>query len=143
MDIRPYKSTDSDDVITLWGVVFPNAPTHNDPAADIQSKLKIQSELFFVAVDEGKLVGTAMSGFDGHRGWVYYVAVHPEFRRRGVGSALMKKVEAGLAEMGCPKLNLQIRAGNAQVQSFYASLGYTVEERISMGKRLAGNNEEE
>jgi ribosomal protein S18 acetylase RimI-like enzyme len=138
MDIRPYKGTDQDKVIELWMAVFPNAPTHNDPASDIRSKMKIQSELFFVAVDEGKLVGTAMSGFDGHRGWVYYVAVHPDFRRRGIGSALMKNVEAGLVEMGCPKLNLQIRAGNAQVQSFYNSLGYTVEERISMGKRLAG-----
>jgi ribosomal protein S18 acetylase RimI-like enzyme len=137
MDIRPYENTDLDEVIKLWGVVFPNAPTHNDPISDIQSKLKIQHELFFVAVDAGKLIGTAMSGFDGHRGWVYYVAVHPEFRRRGIGSALMKKVEGALIELGCPKLNLQIRAGNSQVQSFYDSLGYSVEERISMGKRLS------
>jgi ribosomal protein S18 acetylase RimI-like enzyme len=143
MDIRPYKSTDSDDVITLWGVVFPNAPSHNDPASDIQSKMKTQPELFFVAVDEGSLVGTAMSGFDGHRGWVYYVAVHPDYRRRGIGSALMKKVEGALTEMGCSKLNLQIRVGNAQVQSFYDSLGYSLEERISMGKKLDGINEQE
>jgi ribosomal protein S18 acetylase RimI-like enzyme len=123
MDIRSYENTDLDEVIKLWGFVFPNAPTHNDPISDIQSKLKIQHELFFVAVDAGKLIGT--------------VAVHPEFRRRGIGSALMKKVEGALIELGCPKLNLQIRAGNSQVQSFYDSLGYSVEERISMGKRLS------
>jgi ribosomal protein S18 acetylase RimI-like enzyme len=119
-----------------------NAPAHNDPAADIESKLKIQPELFYVAVTDGHLVGTAMSGFDGHRGWVYYVAVHPDYRRKGIGSALMKKIETTLIEIGCPKLNLQIRADNAQVKSFYKSLGYTVEERISMGKRLGNINGE-
>jgi len=143
MNIGPYQSTDMDEVIELWRAVFPNAPTHNNPASDIRSKLKIQPELFFVAVDDGNLVGTAMSGFDGHRGWIYYVAVHPDYRRRGIGSALMKKVEAALTELGCPKLNLQIRADNAQVQSFYESLGYSIEERISMGKILGDINGEE
>lgn len=143
MHIRPYENTDLDQVIELWNVVFPNAPAHNDPFADIQSKLMIQPELFFVALDEDKLIGTAMSGFDGHRGWVYYVAVHPNYRRRGIGSALMKKVEFALTGIGCGKLNLQIRAGNAQVQSFYDSLGYSVEERISMGKRLGEIYEDE
>ena len=84
-----------------------------------------------------------MSGFDGHRGWVYYVAVHPDDRRRGIGSALMKRVEEALFEIGCPKLNLQIRADNVQVQSFYESLGYLVEERISMGKRLGEDQREQ
>ena len=139
MEIRPYNSNDLDSVISLWRTVFPDAPTHNDPFSDIQSKLRIQPDLFFVATEDGKLVGTAMSGFDGHRGWVYYVAVHPDDRRRGIGSALMKRVEEALFEIGCPKLNLQIRADNVQVQSFYESLGYEVEERISMGKRLTEN----
>jgi ribosomal protein S18 acetylase RimI-like enzyme len=134
--VRPYKHVDEEEVKALWMAVFPNAPSHNDPADDIRSKLKIQSELFFVAMTDGKVVGTAMSGFDGHRGWVYYVAVHPEYRRRGIGSALMKEVETALREIGCPKLNLQIRANNAEVQSFYESLGYDVEDRISMGRRL-------
>ncbi|NIS83174.1 MAG: GNAT family acetyltransferase [Anaerolineales bacterium] len=136
LEIRPYKRTDEREVIGLWRTVFPNAPAHNDPGDDIRSKLRIQPELFFVALADGRIVGSAMSGFDGHRGWVYYVAVHPEYRRLGIGSALMEKVEASLIEIGCPKLNLQIRADNADVQSFYASLGYRVEERISMGKRL-------
>ena len=136
IEIRPYKRTDEQEVIELWRTVFPNAPAHNDPGDDIRSKLKIQPELFYVATTDGHLVGTAMSGFDGHRGWVYYVAVHPDYRRRGIGSALMKKVETSLVDIGCPKLNLQIRVDNAEVQSFYESLGYLVEDRISMGKRL-------
>ena len=76
-----------------------------------------------VAVVDGNLVGTAMSGYDGHRGWIYYVAVHSKYRRMGIGSALMKKIESSLVEIGCPKLNLQIRANNAEVKSFYESLG--------------------
>ncbi len=136
MEIRPYRYTDEREVIELWRIVFPNAPAHNDPGNDIRSKLKIQPELFYVAIADGHLVGTAMSGFDGHRGWVYYVAVHPDFRRQGIGSVLMKKAEKSLLEIGCPKVNIQIRASNAEVQSFYESLGYSVEDRISMGKRL-------
>lgn len=136
VEIRPFGSDDHDAVILLWKTVFPDAPAHNDPASDIQSKMKIQPELFFVATEEDALVGTAMSGFDGHRGWVYYVAVHPDCRRRGIGSALMRRIEAALFEIGCRKLNLQIRADNAEVRAFYESLGYSVEERISMGKKL-------
>ncbi|HEY70653.1 MAG TPA: GNAT family acetyltransferase [Anaerolineae bacterium] len=136
MHIRSYESTDLDEVIALWRTIFPDAPAHNVPLVDIQSKVKVQPELFFVAAEDGKIVGTAMSGYDGHRGWVYYVAVHPDIRRRGIGSALMQKVEAALKEIGCPKLNLQIRAENESVKAFYEALGYQVEDRISMGKRL-------
>lgn len=136
IEIRPYENTDEDDVIQLWMMVFPHQPAHNNPYDDIRAKLKVQPELFFVAVSDDQLVGSAMAGFDGHRGWVYYVAVHPEFRRRGIGSALMSRVEKALYEIGCSKLNLQIRADNHQVKSFYESLGYLIENRISMGKRL-------
>jgi ribosomal protein S18 acetylase RimI-like enzyme len=137
IEIRPYMQTDLDRVIELWAVVFPNAPAHNDPLTDIQSKLSVQPELFFLAESDERIIGTAMSGFDGHRGWVYYVAVHPEYRRRGIGTRLMEKVELALINTGCPKLNLQIRADNAAVQAFYESLGYLIEDRISMGKRLS------
>jgi ribosomal protein S18 acetylase RimI-like enzyme len=136
MHIRSYESTDLDEVTALWRTVFPDTPAHNDPFTDIQSKMRIQPDLFFVAAEDGKIVGTAMSGYDGHRGWVYYVAVHPDYRRRGIGSALMRMVESTLMEIGCPKLNLQIRAENEPVKAFYEALGYTVEDRISMGKRL-------
>jgi ribosomal protein S18 acetylase RimI-like enzyme len=137
LEIRPFESDDEDKVVKLWGLVFPDAPAHNVPRNDIRIKFGVQPELFFIAIADHKVVGSAMSGFDGHRGWVYYVAVHPDYQRRGIGSALMRKVESALVDIGCPKLNLQIRAGNHLVKSFYESLGYVVEERISMGKRLS------
>jgi ribosomal protein S18 acetylase RimI-like enzyme len=90
--------------------------------------LKIQPELFLVGVNDHLLVGTAMAGYDGHRGWVYYLAVDPAYRRNGIGTALMEKAEGLLVQKGCPKLNLQIRADNSDLQAFYERLGYTVEE---------------
>lgn len=134
--IRPYKHADESGVTELWRAVFPSAPARNDPLKDIALKLSEQPELFLVAVVDGALVGTAMAGFDGHRGWVYYVAVHTSYRRRGIGSALMREVESALIRSSCPKLNLQIRSNNAEVQTFYKSLGYEIEDRISMGKQL-------
>ena len=136
ISIRPYRETDQDDVIKLWERVFPDAPPHNNPARDIRTKREVQPELFLVAVLDDRLVGTAMAGFDGHRGWIYYLGVDPDFQRQGIGTSLMKRVEARLLGMGCPKLNLQIRANNAEVQAFYESLGYFPEDRLSMGKRL-------
>ncbi|MCK4490329.1 MAG: GNAT family acetyltransferase [Anaerolineales bacterium] len=136
IDIRPYRMDDELEVIQLWKKVFPETPLHNDPLRDIQSKLKIQPGLFLVALDDHFLVGTAMAGYDGHRGWIYYLAVDPAYRRNGIGTALMKKAEGLLAQMSCPKLNLQIRADNSDLQAFYEKLGYSVEERISMGKKL-------
>lgn len=144
MNIRSYRQADESDVIELWREVFPSAPARNDPLQDIALKLSEQPEYFLVAVVDGALVGTAMAGFDGHRGWVYYVAVHSSYQRRGIGSAMMREVESTLSHSGCPKVNLQIRASNAEVQAFYESLGYEVEERISMGKQLdptQGKNE--
>jgi len=88
-----------------------------------------------VALREEQLVGTAMAGFDGHRGWVYYLGVDPKFRRQGIGTALMRRVEAQLIGLGCPKINLQIRAQNEEVQAFYEQLGYCAEDRLSMGKK--------
>lgn len=104
--------------------------------ADINRKLSVQRELFFVAIDAGELIGTAMGGWDGHRGWVYYVAVRDGARRRGVGTALMRQVESALVRLGCNKINLQVRTEDAGVVSFYEKLGYAVEGRISMGKKL-------
>jgi ribosomal protein S18 acetylase RimI-like enzyme len=143
MKIRPYKAIDESAVAALWRQVFPDAPAWNQPESDIGRKLAVQPELFLVALEESRVVGTAMAGYDGHRGWVYYVAVHPEFRRRGIGAALMARVEHDLAQIGCGKLNLQIRASNAQAVAFYESLGYLVEDRISMAKRLQGKQQRE
>lgn len=136
MEIRPYRDDDLAPVLALWRTVFPDAPAHNVPEDMIARKLLVQRELFVVAVDAGVVVGTAMGGYDGHRGWVYSVAVSPDRRRQGIGTALMRRVEIDLGGMGCPKLNLQVRGSNSQAVGFYESLGYASEDRVSMGKKL-------
>ena len=135
-EVRPYRSSDEPAVVALWRAVFPDDPPHHDPAASIQLKVSVQPELFFVATRGGDLVGTIMAGFDGHRGWIYRVAVSQEHQRQGIGTALMRHAEAELIARGAPKINLQVRATNEQVVDFYRSLGYVVEERVSMGKRI-------
>jgi len=136
LTIRSYEETDEQAVVDLWREVFPDAPPWNDPRDDVRRKLAVQRELFLAACLGEKLVGTALAGYDGHRGWGYYVAVSPHHRRRGIGAALMQRVESDLARMGCPKLNLQVRASNQEVVEFYERLGYRVEDRVSMGKLL-------
>ncbi len=136
IQVRPYVESDEAAVAALWREVFPGAPSWNHPETDIRRKLAVQREMFLVAALGSEVVGTAMAGYDGHRGWVYYVAVSPRHRRQGIGTALMRNVEQGLASLGCPKLNLQVRASNREVVAFYQKLGYKVEERVSMGKRL-------
>jgi ribosomal protein S18 acetylase RimI-like enzyme len=138
MDVRPFRQADHDAVVALWRESFPDAPPRNDPVRDIARKLGVQPELFLVAVVDGRIAGTVMAGYDGHRGWVHLVAVDPRYRRRGVGSALMRRAEALLDAMGCPKLNLQVRPTTPEIVGFYESLGFEVEERISMGKVLSG-----
>ena len=102
----------------------------------IPAKLRVQPDLLLVAVDAGEVAGTAMAGYDGHRGWLYSIAVRRSHRRAGVGTLLVREAERRLAELGCTKVNLQVRAENAAVAGFYRALGYEVEERVSMGKRL-------
>jgi ribosomal protein S18 acetylase RimI-like enzyme len=136
MRIRSYRDEDREPVVALWRTVFPDAPARNDPVLDIERKRRVQPELFLVAVADGELVGTAMAGFDGHRGWLHLVAVVPHMRRRGVGAALIARAEELLAERGCPKLNLQVRASTPEAVGFYLRLGYRVEDRISLGKLL-------
>jgi ribosomal protein S18 acetylase RimI-like enzyme len=136
MEIRAYQDADEPAVVALWKEVLPDSAPHNDPATAIRKKLAVERDLFFVASLDGAVAGTAMGGYDGHRGWVYSVAVRPEHRHRGIGSALIRRLEAALVGRGCLKVNLQVRATNAGVIAFYEQLGYTVEERVSMGKRL-------
>ena len=147
MIIRTFRETDEPAVIQLWadcGLVRP----WNDPHRDIQRKLAEQPELFLVGESsdvgehgettehKGRVVATAMVGYDGHRGWVYYVAVDPSQQGHSLGRALMAEAERLLQERGCPKLNLQIRAGNEKVIGFYRALGYAPDGAVSMGKRL-------
>jgi ribosomal protein S18 acetylase RimI-like enzyme len=134
--IRPYLESDETAVAALWREVFPDSPPWNHPETDIKRKLAVQRELFVVALVDSQVVGTAMGGFDGHRGWVHYVAVSPQHRKQGIGSALMSQVEESLVRLGCSKLNLQVRTSDREVVAFYSKLGYETEERISMSKRL-------
>lgn len=136
MEISPYQERDEPGVIALWREIFPDEPAHNEPAAVIRRKLAVQRELFLVARDGESVVGTVMAGYDGHRGWIYTVAVRPSHQRRGVGTALLRRAEEALTALGCPKVNLQVRATNSGVVAFYRKLGYAVEDRVSMGKRL-------
>jgi ribosomal protein S18 acetylase RimI-like enzyme len=136
LEIRSFEESDHDQVVALWRTTLPGAPAHNDPVLDIRRKRSAQPDLFLVALEGGAVIGTCMAGFDGHRGWVHLVAVAPRQRRRGVGSAPMRRAEILLAALGAPKVNLQVRATSPEVVPFYQALGYRVEERISMGKVL-------
>ena len=136
IQVRPYSSPDRDAVIALWSDTLGDTAPHNDPALSLDKKLAWDPELLLVATERERVVGTVMGGYDGHRGWVYSLAVAPHCRRRGIGSTLLAALEAQLAQRGCLKINLQIRATNRTVVDFYASRGYAVEDRVQMGKRL-------
>ena len=136
LEIRPYRETDEADVVALWTRVFPETRAWNQPAAYIRRKLAVQRELFLVGALDGRVVATVLAGYDGVRGWVYHLAVVPEHRRHGCGRAMMAAAEERLHALGCLKINLQIFRTNAEVVHFYERLGYAVEDRISMGKRL-------
>ncbi|MDF5734524.1 MULTISPECIES: GNAT family acetyltransferase [unclassified Nostoc] len=134
MNIRPYQESDAESVSALWDEVFPNNPSHSSPKLVISQKLAVQPELFFITEINSVIIGTIMAGYDGHRGWLYTVAVSPQYQRQGIGSKLVQHAEKVLIAMGCLKINLQVRVSNAEVVEFYRKLGYLVEERISMGK---------
>ncbi len=134
--IRSFDPADEGAVIALWdeaGLLRP----WNDPRADIVRKLTVQPELFVVAVDaDHAIFGAVMAGFDGHRGWINYLATAVAHRGRGIGAALVEHVVGELADRGCPKVNLQVRADNDAVVAFYERLGFGVEELVNMGRRL-------
>lgn len=133
--IRPYEEKDRAAVVELWQCTGLTKP-HNDPDKDINRKLKVDPELFLVAELEGTVVATAMAGYEGHRGWVNYLAVRPDVHREGYGRRLMAQVETLLKNRGCPKVNLQVRSANTDVIAFYQALGYVVDPAVSLGKRL-------
>lgn len=137
MEIRRYRPADFEGVQSLWEEAFPGDPPWNRAETAIPAKLAFQPELLFVAVDEDRVTGSVMAGYDGHRGWLYSVAVRQGCRRDGVGSMLVREAERALAALGCEKVNLQVRGSNEAVTRFYAKLGYAVEERVSLGRRLS------
>jgi ribosomal protein S18 acetylase RimI-like enzyme len=138
--VRKYfDATDRSQVIALWCDVFGYETAHNEPSLAIEKKLGERDGLFFVAESEGTVVGTAIAGYDGHRGWLYSVAVRQDHRRSGMGSSLVHHAERALAAAGCMKINLQVLSSNRATAAFYESLGYGVEPRISMGKVLLEN----
>jgi len=133
--IRAYRNADEFAVIALWescGLLRPQ----NDPRKDIVRKLKVNPEWLLVAEEGGQIVGAVMAGYEGHRGWINYLAVAPARQRHGLGRQLMAEAERQLRAAGCPKINLQIRPENQAAVAFYARLGFTVEGAISLGKRL-------
>lgn len=135
LEITPFHLERQQTVVELWrrcGLLVP----WNDPAADISRKMNQQPELFLTGILSETVVATVMAGYEGHRGWINYLAVAPEYRGRGFGRQMMTAAEERLSSLGCPKINLQIRAGNSAAAAFYQGLGYRKDEVISMGKRL-------
>lgn len=135
MEIRLFRENDRTRVIELWKACGLTRPW-NDPDSDISRKLAFQPELFFVGEMDQELVASAMAGYDGHRGSVFYLAVSPEYQNRGLGKLLMGRIEEALTAMGCPKLNIVVRKSNIHVLAFYSSLGYAADDVVTLGKRL-------
>jgi len=135
MNIRQFRSDDEQSVVALWRQCD-LVRSWNDPHRDIQRKLCVRPDLFLVGELEGEIIACVMAGYEGHRGWLNYLAVAPQHQRRGYARAIVKEAERLLRQSGCPKINLQIRTANEGVIEFYRKLGYSVDDVVSMGKRL-------
>ncbi|MBT4519099.1 MAG: GNAT family acetyltransferase [Halieaceae bacterium] len=135
MKIRKYSERDNAQVVGLLKKTFPNDPGHNEPSTVVEAKLAVD-DLIFVAVEDEIIVGVVIAGYDGHRGWLYSVAVDKSNQANGVGRRLVQYAVEALKNMGCIKVNLQIRSTNSDVVAFYRKLGFVTEERVSMGKLL-------
>ncbi len=135
MKISTYDPRNFSGIEALWEEAFPNDPPWNAASIAIPEKLKQQPDLIIVALDGETVVGSILAGYDGHRGWLYALAVLESYRGNDIGTKLVAEAERRLAALGCQKVNLQVRATNAGVIKFYERLGYFVEERVSMGKR--------
>jgi ribosomal protein S18 acetylase RimI-like enzyme len=138
MQIREYQEKDENAVIVLW-FKCQLVVASNNPKKDIEKKLRVNRDLFLVGILEKKIIATVMGGYEGHRGWINYLAVAPEYRRNGYGRLIMAEVEKRIKSKGCPKINLQVRAANTDVIKFYQSLGYADDDVIGLGKRLVND----
>lgn len=133
--VRSFRTEDEAAVVDLWvrcGLVHPQ----NDPRKDILRKSKVRLDLFRVGTLEGKIVASVMVGYEGHRGWINYLAVSPDCQKRGFGRKMMEEAERLLRAEGCPKINLQVRTANAGVLAFYRAIGFLNDDVVSLGKRL-------
>jgi ribosomal protein S18 acetylase RimI-like enzyme len=140
IELYPYQnSRHRQQVVDIWKAVFGYKDARNDPESSIDRKLAVRDGLFFVAMDKDIVIGTVMAGYDGHRGWIYSLAVVPERRKEKIGSLLMERIEAELRKRGCVKINLQVLQSNKAVLAFYEKIGYKTEDRISMGKEITEN----
>jgi ribosomal protein S18 acetylase RimI-like enzyme len=135
MSIRPFVAADEAAIVALWQECNLTRPW-NDPLEDIRRKVRFQPDLFLVGTESGQVVATVMAGYDGHRGWINYLAVAPRHQRKGAGRRMMEEAQRRLTDLGCPKINLQVRASNATVIEFYRRIGFIVDDVVSLGKRL-------
>ena len=135
MLVRVFAPSDADAVVALWERCGLTRPW-NDPHKDIARKRAVGADLFLVGLIEQTLVASAMGGYDGHRGWVNYLAVDPHWQGRGLGLRMMAEIERALRDRGCAKINVQIRRSNQAATGFYRALGFSTDDVISMGKRL-------
>lgn len=133
--IRAFRPDDREQVLNIWRECGLTRPWNN-PDLDIDRKLQVQPELFLVAELDDRVVATVMAGYEGHRGWMNYLGVLPVYQDRGLARELIRVVEQRLTALGCPKVNLQVRADNQQAIAFYRRLDYQVDETVSLGKRL-------
>ena len=138
--VRQFQISDSESLIALWQQVLPDSQPWNEPKEALIRKLNKGDGLVFVAEQGGSIVGAVKAGYDGVRGWIYSLAVSSNQRKRGIGRNLLFAAEAALVDLGCPKINLQVRSGNADVIGFYQRCGYKIEERASLGKALANGS---
>jgi ribosomal protein S18 acetylase RimI-like enzyme len=135
MRIRRFKRSDTEAVVNLWHDCGLTRPW-NDPYRDVERKLEDDADLFLVGTVEDRVIASVMAGYDGHRGWIYYLAVDPASQRASCGRRLMDEVERRLKARGCAKINLMVRSSNQSVKEFYAKLGYVQDDVIALGKRL-------
>jgi ribosomal protein S18 acetylase RimI-like enzyme len=139
--IRAFQASDESSVILLWKECDLLRPW-NDPSKDIRRKLQVQPEMFIVGHLNEQLIATAMAGYEGHRGWINYLAVAPSHQGKGYGRTIMAAAEALLSEAGCPKINVQVRGQNAAAMTFYQRLGYRIDDTVSLGKRIEHDDRE-
>jgi len=133
--LRSYRPGDREALVALWSICELTRPWNN-PHRDIDRKLARDGDNLLVLEEDNQLIGSVMVGYEGHRGWVNYLAVHPDHQRQGLGRLLMNEAERRLRDLGCAKVNLQVRASNETAREFYRQIGYTVDEAVSFGKRL-------